>query len=89
MSTYTSVTRNRRQAGPPPLVKWSTLGSGDPRPRAQATYMAADGAGAGRGGRAPRSPPLSALIVSAIAASSAVIVLAVVHSVQDYIQFRR
>jgi hypothetical protein len=30
-----------------------------------------------------RYPPLSALVVSAIAAFSAVIVLAVVHSVQD------
>nr|ACG43398.1 lipopolysaccharide-modifying protein [Zea mays] len=43
--------------------------------------MAAEGAG-GRG-RAMRYPPLSALVVSAIAAFSAVIVLAVVHSAYD------
>jgi hypothetical protein len=38
------------------------------------------GAGGGRG-RGARYPPLSALVVSAIAAFSAVIVLAVIHSV--------
>lgn len=46
------------------------------------TYMAAEGAAGGRGGRAARYPPLSALVISAIAASSAVVVLAVVHSVR-------
>jgi len=39
---------------------------------------AAEGGGRGRGAR---YPPLSALVVSAIAAFSAVIVLAVIHSV--------
>ena len=38
---------------------------------------AAEGGGRGRGAR---YPPLSALVVSAIAAFSAVIVLAVIHS---------
>jgi hypothetical protein len=42
-------------------------------------YVTADGARA-RGGSG-RPPPLSALVVSAIAAFSAVIVLAVLHSV--------
>ncbi|CAN6349718.1 unnamed protein product [Urochloa humidicola] len=48
-------------------------------------YMAAaEGGGAGGGrGRGARYPPLSALVVSAIAAFSAVIVLAVVHSAYD------
>ncbi|CAD6272899.1 unnamed protein product [Miscanthus lutarioriparius] len=45
--------------------------------------MAAEGAAGGRGGRAARYPPLSALVVSAIAAASAVIVLAVIHSAYD------
>ncbi|KAF8725881.1 hypothetical protein HU200_020447 [Digitaria exilis] len=43
---------------------------------------AAEGGGRGRGG-ARYYPPLSALVVSAIAAFSAVIVLAVLHSVYD------
>jgi hypothetical protein len=61
-------------------VQWSIFWAAIRR-RATHTYMAAEGAG-GRG-RAMRYPPLSALVVSAIAAFSAVIVLAVVHSVQD------
>ncbi|RCV15185.1 hypothetical protein SETIT_3G037800v2 [Setaria italica] len=48
-----------------------------------AGYVPAEGGGAGGRGRGARYPPLSALVVSAIAAFSAVIVLAVVHSAYD------
>ncbi|RLN28541.1 protein O-glucosyltransferase 1 [Panicum miliaceum] len=44
---------------------------------------AAEGGGGGGRGRCARYPPLSALVVSAIAAFSAVIVLAVIHSAYD------
>ncbi|KAL6594716.1 hypothetical protein ACP70R_048454 [Stipagrostis hirtigluma subsp. patula] len=51
-------------------------------------YVTAEGAGGGGGGgsrssRGGRYPPLAALVVSAIAAFSAVIVLAILHSAYD------
>jgi protein glucosyltransferase len=53
------------------------------------SYVPAEGGGAGGRGRGARYPPLSALVVSAIAAFSAVIVLAVVHSVINTVHVDR
>ncbi|TVU17819.1 hypothetical protein EJB05_33876, partial [Eragrostis curvula] len=62
-------------SGGPPSATSTCMGGG---------YVTAEGPGGGRGrGGGSRYPPLSALVVSAIAAFSAVIVLAILHSAYD------